>query len=83
MYTILGKQIRKEREKQGHTAQTIALTCGTSRSYITLIESGKRLPGKRILPKIAAALKIDTSVVLHWYLEDVKENIKKIAAIEA
>lgn len=77
MYKVLGQQLKEERKKQGLTVQMIAETCGTSRSYITLIENGKRLPGKKILPKIAGALQLKTSVILNWYLEDVSQNIKK------
>ena len=42
----------------------IAQKCETSRSYITLIESGKRMPGKKILPKIAVALNERQTYVL-------------------
>ena len=75
---LFGKQLRSEREKQGLTTQELAKMCGTSRSYITLMESGKRLPGKKILPKIASALNLKTSIVLNWYLDDVRESLKKI-----
>ena len=71
----LGKHLREERNKQGLTVQVVADSCGTSRSYITLIENGKRLPGKKILPKIARALGLKTIIVLNWYLEDVAKNL--------
>jgi len=73
-----GGRLREERKKQGLTVQMIANTCGTSRSYITLIENGKRLPGKKILPQIASSLNLQTSTVLNWYLEDIREKLKKI-----
>lgn len=72
-----GEHLREARKNQGLTVQTIADVCGTSRSYITLIESGKRLPGKKILPKIAVALQIKTTVVLNWYLGDVSHKMRK------
>lgn len=75
MKKLFGEQLREERKKQGLTIQTIAQACGISRSYITLIENGKRLPGKKILPKIAEALQIKTVVVLNWYLEDISQKI--------
>ena len=53
----------------------IADSCGISRSYITLIENGKRLPWKKILPKIAVELQIKTTVVLNWYLGDISQKI--------
>lgn len=72
-----GQLLRKERKKQGLTVQMVAEICGTSRSYITLIENGHRMPGKKVLPKIAAALQIKTVVVLNWYLEDIGQKMKK------
>lgn len=76
MHKLFGEQLREERKKQGLTIQMVAEACGTSRSYITLIENGRRLPGKKILPKIAGALHIETVVVLNWYLEDLREKLQ-------
>ena len=60
-----GKRLREERQKLGLTVETLAKACGTSRSYITLIENDRRLPGKKVLPKIALALQIKTTVALN------------------
>lgn len=78
MPKLFGEHLRKERDKQGLTAEVVAKACGTSRSYITLIESGKRLPGKKLLPKIAVALGIKTSMVLNWYLEDISQKLRAV-----
>lgn len=72
-----GKRLRDERKKQGLTVQKVALACGTSRSFITLIENGKRMPSKKILPKIAIALNLKTVFVLNWYLEDISIKLQK------
>lgn len=77
MDKFFGENLREERKKQGLTVQMVATACGTSRSYITLIENDKRMPGKKIIPKIAAALGVKTATVLNWYLEDVSRKIKK------
>jgi transcriptional regulator with XRE-family HTH domain len=77
MHTVFGTQLRKERNKQHLTAETVAEACNISRSYITLIESGVRLPGKKLIPKIATALRIKTGTVLNWYLEDITQKIRK------
>jgi len=69
-----GKNIREEREKQGMSTQKLAEACGISRSYLTLIENGKRSPGKKVLPKIATALNLETVKVLNWYLEDLRKK---------
>jgi transcriptional regulator with XRE-family HTH domain len=73
---IFGIKIKKERVKAKLSALSLANLCGVSRSYITLIENGKRLPGKKIIPKIASALKIKTNVIINWYLEDMREKLQ-------
>ncbi len=77
MYKVFGKRLRAERKKRELTTQKLAKMCEISRSYITLIENGKRLPGKKILPKLAAALEVEATVVLSWYLEDVGQKLHK------
>jgi transcriptional regulator with XRE-family HTH domain len=77
MNKSFGQHIREERIKLSLTAETLAQACGVSRSFITLIESGKRMPGKRLLLKIAVALHKNTSEVLNWYLEDLSQKIRK------
>lgn len=74
---LFGEQFRSERKKQGQTMAEIAKACGVSRSYITLIENGRRLPGKKVLPKIAVALQIKPVLVLNWYLEDIGQKMRQ------
>lgn len=74
----LGKRLLAERKKHSLSAKTLAQACGVSRSYITLIENNKRLPGKKLIPKLAAALNLRTNIILNWYLEDVREKINRI-----
>lgn len=75
MYKSFGLRIRQERQKQNLTVLEVATACKTSRSYITLIENGKRSPGKKVLPKIASALKLKTADVLNWYLEEMRQKL--------
>jgi transcriptional regulator with XRE-family HTH domain len=77
MHKLFGEQLQKERKKKGMTALQMSKAWGVSRSYVTLIENGMRLPGKKNIKKIAAALKIEAGVVLNWYLEDISQKIKK------
>ncbi len=77
IYKSFGEHLLEERKKQSLTAQDIADACGKSRSYITLIENGKRLPGKKTILQIAEALHLKTVVVLNWYLDDVSHRIQK------
>ncbi len=74
---IFGTYLRTERKKRNLSAEDLAIACGVARSYITLIENGKRLPGKKIIPKIALALKLKTNIIINWYLEDLREKLEK------
>jgi len=73
---LFGKKLQAERKKNNLSAELLAKSCGISRSYITLMENGKRLPGKKIIPKIAQTLGLKTNVVINWYLEDVREKLQ-------
>lgn len=75
MNITFGKKLREERKRQRLTVLMIAQSCGISRSYVTLIENGKRLPGKNVLPKIASSLHLKTAEVLNWYLEDIGHRL--------
>jgi transcriptional regulator with XRE-family HTH domain len=72
---LFGRRLLTERKKKGLSAEAVAKLCSISRSYVTLIEKGKRLPGKKVIPKIAKALEVETNTVVHWYLEDIREKI--------
>jgi transcriptional regulator with XRE-family HTH domain len=74
---LFGEHLRAERVKRNLSAKALACKCGTSRSYITLIESGKRLPGKKIIPNIAIVLNLKPSIVINWYLEDMREKLEE------
>lgn len=71
-----GERIRIEREKYNLSAQEVAEACGVARSYITLIENGKRLPGRKVIPKIAQALHVKTNIIINWYLEDIRQKLQ-------
>ena len=72
---IFAENLRAKRESLGLTAEELATRVHVSRSYITLLENGKRLPGKTLLPKIARALRLEKSVIVGWYLTDQKEKL--------
>lgn len=72
---LFGARLLIERKKRKLSAETLAKDCGISRSYITLMENGKRMPGKKIIPKIAEALNMKTNIVINWYLEDFREKL--------
>ncbi|MFS8130758.1 MAG: helix-turn-helix domain-containing protein, partial [Candidatus Dojkabacteria bacterium] len=65
---LFGEQLLKQRKKLHLSAEELAERVSISRSYITLMENGKRLPSKKMIPALAEALKIKTNVVINWYL---------------
>lgn len=74
---LFGEYLLTHRKKQKLSANNLAEKCGISRSYITLMENGKRLPSKKIIPKIALALNIKTNIVINWYLEDIRQKLEQ------
>jgi len=72
---LFADNLRATREKLGLSAEELAARIHVSRSYITLLENGKRSPGKHLLPKIARALRLEKSLVVGWYLADQKEKL--------
>jgi len=72
---LFGKKLYLERKKIHLSAENLAKACDISRSYITLMENGKRLPGKKIILKIAQALHKKPNIIVNWYLEDIREKL--------
>ena len=71
-----GERLKAERLQHKMTTATLAKSCGVSRSYITLIENGRRLPGTKVMPKLASALGIKPHELLNWYLEDLRGRLE-------
>lgn len=58
---IFGKRLRDLRNVRGLSQETLSLSCGFDRTYISGVERGVRNPGLRNLARIAAGLKMDLS----------------------
>ena len=72
-----GKQLVKKRKDLKLSEAFLSKQIGVSRSYIALIEHGKRLPSKKLLAKFAQALTLTKKDIIEWYIEDVREQISK------
>lgn len=70
------KNLHNRRKELGLSTEELAKRAHVSRSYITLLENGKRSPGKTLLKRIARALKLEKKVVVGWYLADQKEKLR-------
>lgn len=69
------EEIVSQRQKLNISQGEVAKSIGVSRPYITLIESGKRFPGKKHLPKIATVLKVKKHIVINWYLKELRKKL--------
>ena len=56
---LLGERIRNRREARGLAAYALAARVGISPSYLSLIESGSKVPSDEIAARIAMALDDD------------------------
>lgn len=65
----IGLKIKKIRIDLDLSVETLSSQVGVSRSYLTLIENGERRLPKKLVGKLASALKIPKETVYEWYLE--------------
>lgn len=65
----IGLKIKNIRLGLGLTVESLSQELGVSRTYLTLMENGKRPLPKRLVTKLAKAFKLPKSTVYDWYLE--------------
>ncbi|MDO8497018.1 MAG: helix-turn-helix transcriptional regulator [bacterium] len=75
MVKAFGEEFCLQRKRLDLSQEAVGKSIGVSRTYITLIEGGKRLPGKKNLLKIASALKIQKDTVINWYLKELRNKL--------
>ncbi|MDE2105900.1 MAG: helix-turn-helix transcriptional regulator [Patescibacteria group bacterium] len=77
-YEEMGRRIKVLRQKFNLTQEMLAEKAEVSGPYITLLEAGKRLPGRETCKKLAQALGVDPNELLlaaGWApLEDQEEK---------
>jgi transcriptional regulator with XRE-family HTH domain len=56
---LLGERIRVLRDRQALTQERLAWECGCSKSYMSRVEAGLRLPSLDVVVRIAARLDIE------------------------
>lgn len=69
------KKFLTQRKNLNISQEEISKRIGVSRAYITLIENGKRLPGRKHLLKIATVLEIKKHIVINWYLKELRDKL--------
>jgi len=60
------ERIRRRREERGIPANVLAQRLAISPSYVSLIESGRKVPGEDIARRIAEALDDDVEIYVAW-----------------
>lgn len=65
----IGLKIKKIRIGLNLSVKILSNQTGVSRSYLILIENGDRPLPKRLVEKVAEALKLPHKTVYEWYLE--------------
>ncbi len=60
----MARQLRARREKTGYTRDELAAKCGTTRTSIYRIETGRQIPSLYLLEKLAGALGLTVDVRL-------------------
>lgn len=63
----LSQAIRKQREKLGLSQEKLAERCGFDRTYISMLERGKRNPSLLNLLKLAKGLETSVSQLTEGY----------------
>ena len=67
----LGIQLREMRRQAHCSAKELARLAGVSRGHLSQIEHGKKMPSMAVLGRLAQALGVTTSQLLHQTQDDV------------
>jgi transcriptional regulator with XRE-family HTH domain len=63
---LLGANVRHHRKLRGMSQEQLALEAGMERSYVSDLERGTRNPTVRALGRLAEALGVEPSALLHF-----------------
>lgn len=63
----LGRHLKSAREKAHYTQKDLANLFGVSESYISQIESGKKVPSEKMLRGLSNYLKLDSNKIIAEY----------------
>ncbi len=70
----LGERVRKHRVQEQLSQEKLAERCGFDRTYISLVERGKRNPSFTNLLKLARGLNIEVSQLLTGFGTDISDG---------
>ena len=58
---VFGETLQKFRQAKGLSQESLALTCGRDRTYISMLERGKRQPTLETIFRLAEGLEVAPS----------------------
>ena len=61
-----GRAVREVREARGVSQERLARAASLDRTYVSMIERGRRSPTIRVLMRIAEALQVRPSKIIAW-----------------
>lgn len=61
-----GENLQRARKEKDISQEQLAATVGVNRTYVSLVEQGKRNPSIKFLYRVAKALKIHSSKLLSF-----------------
>ena len=61
---LIGRNVRRERQRQGLTQEALAVEAGMTRSYLSDLERGTRNPSVHALGLLARALRVGAADLL-------------------
>lgn len=59
-----GVVLREYRKEKGFSQESLALTCEMDRTFISLLERGKRRPTINTVVEIASVLQVDADIIV-------------------
>lgn len=66
------KNISNRRKELGYTQQEVADACNIDRAYLSLIESGKRVPSVKVAKRLGLKLEIDWTIFFDLECNEMK-----------
>lgn len=78
MKELIGKKVRELRQQYGHTQEELANLLGVTKEFISMVESGKRLPGLENITKLARVFHRDVA----YFMRDEEEAFAALFRVE-
>ena len=78
MKELIGKKVKELRQQYGLTQEELARQLGVTKEFISMVESGKRLPGLENITKLAKAFHRDAA----YFMRDEEETFAALFRVD-